>query len=468
MSAARREYSFLFSFAAKTVVELLPFILFRRCYRRKRRVSSIAMTVSRHGADGAGITVADRKRHLVALRQGLGERHPSTLAALQELMEAHRAVGDLADAVEVGQQLLGVRRDILGAHHPDSLAVAVAVANWRYCLGEFSTARAELERLLPILDAELGRDHVHALAARHTLAACPGGGGDPAAALSCWLQLFADEQRVLGGEHPTTLAARHNVAVFRSLLGDTTGAVDEALRVLAARGRVLGQQHPDTLTTRLAVQIWRGETGETAGAVAEILGLLPLLSATFGAEGEQTLTARHVCVLWTHDGDGGALDALSDWEVLVEEETRVLGAEHPLSAAGRAALAGWRARWEQRVADGADAGGRPGAGGHNAGAAAESPADTKAARHGGDDAQLLERIIGIKRAIRRRAIDFGADSLPVLTGRYDLAYALWEGGQHAAAEAHTDRLIGDCVRVLGEHHELTSSARMLLAAGKGL
>jgi hypothetical protein len=98
------------------------------------------MTVGNEGAAGADITVADREHHLAELRQGLGERHPSTLAALHALMEARRAAGDVAGALTVGQDCSPSATRPWARVTPDSLAMAVAVANWRYCLGEFATA----------------------------------------------------------------------------------------------------------------------------------------------------------------------------------------------------------------------------------------------------------------------------------------------------------------------------------------
>lgn len=47
--------------------------------------------------------------------------------------------------------------------------------------------------------------------------------------------------------------------------------------------------------------------------------------------------------LWAPER-AGVTDAVAAWEALVEEESRVLGDEHPVTLAARQELAGWCAR----------------------------------------------------------------------------------------------------------------------------
>ena len=258
-----------------------------------------------------------------------------------------------------------------------------------------------------------------------------------------WIQLFAAEQRVFGAEHETTLGARHNVAIWRRHLGDVAGAVDEMARVAASRGRLLGEAHPDTLVSRLALATWRGDAGDTAAGLAEATTLIPLFRKAFGYDHEQTLSARYLCALWRDDLEDRELEAVADWAVLVDDEIRALGVDHPLTVATQTALATQRAEWAASL----------GAGG--------SAAEQRSA-----DEDLLERVIVMKRETADRSREFGDDSLPVLRARYDLAHALWGGHQHTGAAIATDRLLDDCLRIVGDQHELTLAVRQLQSPGK--
>jgi len=431
------------------------------------------MTVGIAGPGGDDLSVADRERQVASLRQSLGDRHPSTLAALRALTEAHRAAGDFAGALVAAEELLAASRQTSGPHHRDSLSLAALVANFRRNTGDSATAATELEQLIPLLEEHLGGDHVDTVLARHTMASCLGQDADPLAALTTWIGLFADEQRVLGAEHAHTLTARHNFAFWRRQLGDSVGAVDEISRVVAIRRRSLGEDHPDTLSSRLALETWRGEAGDTGGAVAEVVALLPLLRNVFGYDHEQTLSARHVCALWGQDTGKRPIDAVADWTVLVDDEKRVLGADHPLTDAGRATLAARRAEWEAWLDDCQEL-------------ARDICQDMEIQESGSDELTLeiatlaaeqaadyreraialMDRVIAAKKQIARCERDFGEDSEQALRARYHLAYALWEGQEYDAATDHSEHLVDDCVRVLGEQHEFTVSVRHLLAAGK--
>ena len=401
-----------------------------------------------------------------------GTTDDTTAAALRDLMTARRAAGDLAGALPIAEQLLAESRQRLGPRHPESLSLALAIANWRQHLGDLATAAEELGRLVPLLENELGGDHVDTLMAHHMLASYAGPGTDPTAAVTTWLQLYATEQRVFGVEHETTLGARHNVAVWRRQLGDITGAVDEMTPVVAARARLFGAEHPDTLASRLALATWSGEAGDTGTALLEATALVPLLRKAFGYDHEQTLSARHLCALWGQDLDSRALESIADWAVLVDDEIRALGVDHPLTVAGQTAMATLRADWVASLDEGEYVAGdryQSTEMAERGGQLTEqitARAAEYAAKQRAEDEALLERVIVMKKETAERSGEFGEDSLPVLSARYDLAHALWNGHQYTGAADFTQRLLDDCVRIVGDEHELTVSARQLQAAGR--
>ncbi|BAX92629.1 tetratricopeptide repeat protein [Mycobacterium shigaense] len=393
-------------------------------------------------------------------------------ATLRELMTARREAGDLAGALPVAEELLAEHRQRLGPQHPESLSLAVAIANWRQHLGDVSRAADDLVALIPQLDSELGPDHPDTLTARHMLASYAGPDTDPTAAVLTWFRLFTAEQRVFGAEHLTTLGARHNLAVWRRQLGDVIGATDEMAQVSTVRARLLGNEHPDTLASWRAWVTWRGEAGDTEAAHTGAVTLIPLLSKVFGDDHEQTLGMRQLCALWAPASPNRDIEVLADWAVLIDDEIRALGVDHPLTVAGQTVLAARRADWAADLDEGewVDAdlyqqmeldqrGGEP---------TEELAARAKeyANKHRAQIEALLEHVILMKKEIAERGRAFGHDSESALSARYELAYALWNSGEYTDAAQCTHQLLDDCMSSLGDEHALTTSVRQLLGAGQ--
>ncbi|BBX30498.1 hypothetical protein B7435_30040 [Mycolicibacterium peregrinum] len=387
------------------------------------------------------------------------------LRTLRAHVDALAAAGDLAGATSSGAELLGALKDALGPHHPDTLNMAVMLAQWTFGNGYIDIACEQLQRLIPLLQEALGPTHPDTLMARHTLACHPDASVDPAATLITWVQLFADEHSSLGPDHAYTLSARYNVAIARRRLGDLAGAIDEASQILTTRQRVQGSLHPEVLVARIGLAVWRGDLGHTADAVNEAATVLPLLRSTFGADHEHTLAARFVCAKW-NPADHRDVDALADCEVLVEDQTRTLGAEHPMTVAGREMLLQRQVGWQHWLDEyhGLARAIYDDEGGTDSGQWAED----QAAQRRREATSLLDHIIAIKRRISEHTRTFGTESHQVLTSRYHLAHALWAAKEFTAAREHTQRLVTDCVRFLGDDHPLTALARAALSAGDGL
>jgi hypothetical protein len=59
---------------------------------------------------------------LAGQRRVLGDDHPATLSAMNDLAAARHALGDFNGARDLYEQALGGRRRVLGDDHPDTLA----------------------------------------------------------------------------------------------------------------------------------------------------------------------------------------------------------------------------------------------------------------------------------------------------------------------------------------------------------
>ena len=136
----------------------------------------------------------------------------------------------------------------LGDDHPDTLAARDNLAHWRGEAGDAAGAVAEFEALLADRVRVLGPDHPDTLTTRGNLAYWRGEAGDAAGAVAEFEALLADRVRVLGPDHPDTLSTRNNLAAWRGEAGDAAGAVaafEAAAGRPAAGAGPRPPRHPD-------------------------------------------------------------------------------------------------------------------------------------------------------------------------------------------------------------------------------
>ncbi len=406
----------------------------------------------------------------------------TSLSQLYEAAIARAAAGDLPDALRLSNQLLIACTETYGEEHPETLGTAILVASWRLVIGDVSGGLEMIQDLVPVATRVLGAEHPSTVAARHTLATGEMARGlSPAEALPMWITLYGDEQRVLGVDHHCTLSSRHQIGEIRRRLGDRIGARDELTSAARDTRRVLGDNHPDGLPVQLAAAICLAEAGDTAGAVTELDRLIPVLNSALGHDHRSTLLARHTRTLCLPaPGEDGLLDRVSDWEVLVDDEIRVLGDEDELTVAGRATLEEQRAAWRERAEVLSDVAtelliefeiedtdgewdpdrpwGDPGSLDEDGKAHVAEGVATELAR----SEAAIATVIAAKTAVSQALRDFGDGSQSYLGRRYELAHTLWRVHEFEAARARTEPLITECSTLLGDDHPLTQAARSLL------
>lgn len=408
----------------------------------------------------------------------LGPHHESTLTALLAVASARWGGGDSLGAVHDAGDVWAARRDLLGDEHPDTLVVAGLVAMWRYHRGD-EGAVGELRELVPVMARVLGAEQADTLWATHTVATAEEAGDDPARRLLRWVQLAAAETRVFGARHELTLSALYGVALARHDLGDVFGASTDALIVVGYRRRLLGEHHPHTLAAQLSRLTWMGEAGAVNDhTLNEFDDLIVALQNTLGHDHEQALLARYYRALWTPD-TANEIERISQWEVLAEDLERTLGEQHPVSVDAAQRLAVARAEWEVDLDDfrglaldllidleseHRDVELEPGRGYMQPGNLDDDAQDKVAEdadEQRSERADLMEHTIEVKKALGRSARALGNEHLDVLQWRYYLAWWLWNGHEFDAAGQQTQKLIDDCVRLLGEDHALTGATRAL-------
>ncbi|HSV66346.1 MAG TPA: tetratricopeptide repeat protein, partial [Mycobacteriales bacterium] len=160
------------------------------------------------------------------------------------------------------------------------------------------------------------------------------------ALLQAWPEVEADTTlgQVLR-TNTTALTGRHDAALWEP----------DAHPVLSRLGRSLGEaglvtdatRHFTTLATRHNLAYWRGEAGDAAGAAAAFEVLLADDLRVLGPDHPDTLATRHDLAWWRGQA-GDAAGAAAAFEVLLADRLRVLGPDHPDTLPTRGNLAFWR------------------------------------------------------------------------------------------------------------------------------
>ena len=193
----------------------------------------------------------------------LGEKHPTTLKALNDLAIFYSYFGDYNKALEMNNAVYKARKEILGENHPDTLSALDNIASSYSDLGDYNKA-CELQNVVYNARKEiLGEKHPDTLSTLHNLANSYSDLGYHSKALEIRSAVYNAYKKNLGENHPDTLSALHNLANSYSSLGDYNKALEIENKVYNARKEILGEKHPDTLlalSNLLVSQILQDET----------------------------------------------------------------------------------------------------------------------------------------------------------------------------------------------------------------
>jgi tetratricopeptide (TPR) repeat protein len=271
-------------------------------------------------------------------RRVLGKDHPHTLTSIDNLATILADLGDLDGARQLQEQALDGYRRVLGEDHPDTLTSGNNLATTRRDLGDLDAARKLFEQVLAGRRRVLGRDDPDTLISMDNLARTRRALGDLDGARQLQEQALDACRRVLGEDHPRTLTSMNNLAEIRRDLGDLDDARTLHEQVLAGRRRVLNDDHPDTLWSMHDLAQIRGDLGDLDGARAlheqAVTGLLRVL----GDDHPNTLTSMH-SLAETLRNLGDLQGARELHEQALDGRRRVLGDEHPATLASMNNLA---------------------------------------------------------------------------------------------------------------------------------
>lgn len=272
------------------------------------------------------------ERVLKVMRRIFGDEHVNTLSAMNNLANVFSDQRDYERAQELQQHVLDAMRRLLGAEHPDTLSAMSNLAATRHGLRDYAGAQELQEQVLEARRRILGKEHRQTLAAMNNSALLLRDQGDHAGAQLLQEQVLEGRRRILGDDHPDTLSAMNNLANTMRAQGNYVGAQELQEHLLDASRRILGDEHPDTLSAMHNLALARRSRDDHEGAQQLQESVVATRMRILGEEHPDTLSAmKNLAATRKARGDVAGAQALQE-RALGSMRLR-LGMEHPLTTA---------------------------------------------------------------------------------------------------------------------------------------
>jgi serine/threonine-protein kinase len=259
-----------------------------------------ALTGDRHPTAVAALDELGQVRHLqgrleeadslltaaLALRRALwGSRDSSTAATLEHLAEARMDRDNYDGAEELAREAVAVRRALHGDGGLPTAASEQLLAEVLERRGANGEAAALYRHALGTRERVVGRNHPLVAGTMFDLALTERRLGRIAVAESLYRRTLTIQQRALGEDHPLVASTLNGLA---DLLQKATPRIDEAesllRQALAINRRRLGEHHPEVSTNLGNLAVIVRDRGEYDEAERLLRHALAIDQTTFGPE----------------------------------------------------------------------------------------------------------------------------------------------------------------------------------------
>jgi tetratricopeptide (TPR) repeat protein len=280
----------------------------------------------------------DRYTALIADREDvLGDDDLETIASRRSLATAFRLAHRLNDAIALYERTAAEYAGLLGGEDPDTLATQNDLAGTYRLAGRIDDAIALYEQTLAIRERILGRDHRETMTTRSDLACSYRAGGRLGEALDLHEQTLAARERVLGKDHPDALTSRANLAFTYLSARWLQEAIDLYERGVADHIRLLGEDHPQTLAARLDLARAYATSGRTGESITLYEQTYKDALRLLGRDHPTTLALQNrLARAYALAGNGTAAAVI--YEQILHDYERLTDASHPLVQALRTSL----------------------------------------------------------------------------------------------------------------------------------
>jgi tetratricopeptide (TPR) repeat protein len=244
-----------------------------------------------------------------------GDRHPSTLSAIQRL-------------VPIQIELFKSRKQLFGEHHEKTLLASSNLATTYRSLGQLTAAEALQVEVVKLRKLQLGPEHLDTILASSNLALTYRDIGRHDDAESIQREVLSVRVKLLGEDHLDTILASSNLAFTCLLLGKINSAMRHQEGVHIFLQRVLGEDHPEAIVASSNLALTYRNMGRLEDARKQQVQVLMALKKTVGEHHPDTVAAtRNLVVTYC------SMEMFREAEDLQTEivaiKTESLGERHP-------------------------------------------------------------------------------------------------------------------------------------------
>ncbi|KAM0139051.1 hypothetical protein ACHAP3_003319 [Botrytis cinerea] len=279
---------------------------------------------------------------LALQKEVLGEKHPDTITAMASLASTWRRQGHYEKAEQLEIEVLVLRKEVLGEKHPDTIfAMANLASTWRQ-QGYYEKAESLEIEVLALQKEILGEKHPDTITAMASLASNWHQQGHYEKAEQLEIEVLALQKEVFGEKHPFTIFVMANLASTWHQQGHYEKAEQLKIEVLALQKEILGEKHPDTISVMAILASTWQQQGHYEKAEQLQIEVLALRKEVLGEKHPDTMFAMaNLASTWRRQGYYEKAEQL-EIEVLSLRK-KILGEKHPFTILAMANLAStWR------------------------------------------------------------------------------------------------------------------------------
>jgi serine/threonine protein kinase/tetratricopeptide (TPR) repeat protein len=203
--------------------------------------------------DGPAIPLLEQARDFYLANYG--PEHPYTLNAQHGLATAYFAIGRTAEALQLQEKVLALRRKIDGAEALVTLKAIANLATYYYETERRPEALVLREQSLALFRRVCGPEAPDTLSAMANLAVSYLDASRPEEAMKMQEEVLKLRRQVSGPRAPDTLSAMTNLAMTYFYAGINGGHMEDAPKLLEEAvplsREIKGPDHPDTLNAML-------------------------------------------------------------------------------------------------------------------------------------------------------------------------------------------------------------------------
>ncbi len=260
--------------------------------------------------------------------RALGEEHPDTLTSLNSLSIAYSDVGEYRKALEMKEKAYTLRCRIIGEEHPDTVESLGNLASTYSDMGEYGKALEMEEKAYTLRCRIFGEEHKSTLTALNNLATTYYNISEYRKALELFEKTYTLQCRILGEEHPYTLISLNNIALTCSALDEYDKALGIFKKAYTLFCHILGEEHPYSLTALSGIAFIYSITGEHGKALEIKERIYSIRCRTLGNEHPETLSSSNNLAV-TYGNLGQYQKALETYENVYTQRCKIFGKEHP-------------------------------------------------------------------------------------------------------------------------------------------